>query len=130
LPDENIRTNLLSKIPEPAKIVDRTVDKDLDITSVWLENGVRVHHRSMDYKKDSVFVSISLAGGQIEETAANAHITEVATIAVNEAATSDITSSEMRDLMTGKNINVSAILGGDHVSMTITGSPLDLEAGL
>jgi zinc protease len=130
LPDENIRTNLLSKIPEPAKIVERSVDKDLDITSVWLENGVRVHHRFMDYKKDSVFVSIALAGGQIEETADNAHITEVSTLAINEAATSDITSSEMRDLMTGKNINVGASPAGDHVLITITGSPLDLEAGL
>jgi zinc protease len=130
LPDENIRTNLLSKIPEPAKIVERSEDKDLGVTSVWLENGVRVHHRYMDYKKDSVFVSIALAGGQIEETKDNAGITGVSVLAINEAATSDITSSEMRDLMTGKNINVGASPAGDHVLITITGSPIDLEAGL
>lgn len=130
LPDENVRTNLLSKIPEPAKVTDQTVDKDLEVTSAWLENGVRVHHRFMDYKKDSVFVSVALAGGQIEETAGNTGITGVSTIAVNEAATSDISSTEMRDLMTGKNINVGASPAGDHVLVSITGSPLDLEAGL
>jgi zinc protease len=130
LSDENIRTNLLAKIPELAKIVERSEDKDLGITSVWLENGVRVHHRYMDYKKDSVFVSIALAGGQIEETKENAGITGVSVLAINEAATSDINSSEMRDLMTGKNINVGASPAGDHVLITITGSPIDLEAGL
>lgn len=130
LPDENIRTNLLASIPKAAAVVERTEDKDLGVTSAWLENGVRVHHRFMDYKKDSVFVSISLAGGQIEETAENAGITSVACLAINEAATSDISSTEMRDLMTGKNINVGASAGGDHVMVTVTGSPLDLEAGL
>jgi zinc protease len=130
LADESVRTNLLAKIPEPAKMVEKKVDADLQIFSAWLENGVRVHHRFMDYKKDSVFVSIALAGGQLEETAANAGITGVSVLAINEAATSDISSSEMRDLMTGKNINVGASAAGDHVLVTITGSPLDLEAGL
>lgn len=129
--EQNVRTNLLAKIPEPAKIVDKMVDdKDLGVTSAWLENGVHVHHRYMDYKKDSVLVSISLAGGQIEETATNVGITSVAALAVNEAATSDISSSEMRDLMTGKNINVGASPSVDHLLITVTGSPLDLEAGL
>ena len=46
LPDEAIRTNLLAKLPEPGKVVEKTeTDKDLGITSAWLENGVRFHHR-------------------------------------------------------------------------------------
>jgi zinc protease len=130
LEDQNVRTNLMAKLPEPGKIVDQTMDKDLGITSAWLANNVRVHHRFMDYKKDTILVSISLAGGQIEETAANAGVTGVSTLAINEAATSDISSSEMRDLMTGKNIGVSAGPAGDHVMVTVSGSPLDLETGL
>ncbi len=130
LPEETIRASLLPNIPEPGKVVERTKDADLDITSAWLENGVRVHHRYLDYKKDSVLVSVALAGGPIEETAENAGITGVATLAINDAATSDISSTEMRDLMTGKNINVGANPAGDHLLITITGSPLDLEAGL
>jgi zinc protease len=130
LPEETVRTNLLAKIPDAVPVVERSEDKDLGITDAWLENGVRVHHRFMDYKKDTVLVSVALAGGQLEETADNAGITGVATLAINEAATSDISSTEMRDLMTGKNINVGASPAGDHVLVTITGSPLDLETGL
>jgi zinc protease len=84
----------------------------------------------MDYKKDSILVSISLAGGEIEETAENRGITEVASLAVNEAATHRLNSGAIRDLMTGKNIGVSGGSAGDSLMIYVTGSPKDLEAGL
>ena len=128
--EEAAPTELLTSLPEPGKVVETTTDKDLDITCVWLDNGVRVHYRYMDYKKDTVFVSIALAGGEIEETAENAGITEVAALAVNEAATNRLTSTNIRDIMTGKNISVSARGEGDALTIRVTGSPEDLEIGL
>ncbi|MBI4718074.1 MAG: insulinase family protein [Planctomycetes bacterium] len=128
--EEAAPTDLLAKLPTPGKVVESKTDADLGITSAWLDNGARVHHRFMDYKKETVMVSISLAGGDIEETAKNTGITDVALLAVQEAATSRLTSTQMRDLMTGKNIEV----GGSNDQMAavieITGSPKDLEAGL
>ena len=121
---------LLAKPPTPGRVVESTLDADLGVTSAWLRNNVRVHHRFMDYKKDSVLVSIALAGGTIEETKANLGITTAATLAIDEAATKKISSSAMRDLMTGKNISVSADDRKDHLLVTVTGSPLDLEVGL
>ncbi len=122
--------SLLASEPKPGKAVESTVDSDLGITSAWLENGVRVHHRFMDYKKDSILISISLAGGEIEETAENRGVTEVASLALNEAATHRLPSSAIRDLMTGKNISVSGGGAGDTFVIHVTGSPKDLEAGL
>jgi zinc protease len=75
-------------------------------------------------------VSIALAGGDIEETATNKGVTTVASLAINEAATRRLSSSAIRDLMTGKNINVSGGGMGDTFSIQVTGSPRDLEAGL
>lgn len=123
-------TNLLAALPAPGKVVETTVDKDLGVTSAVLDNGARVHHRFMDYKKDSIMVSISLAGGNIEETAANAGITQVASIVLAEPATSRLPSTAVRDLMTGKNIGVTGAAAGDHFNISVTGSPLDLETGL
>ncbi len=128
--EDDAPTALLAEMPTPGKVIESTTDKDLGITSAWLDNGVRLHHRYMDYKKDSVWVSISLAGGEIEETAKNAGVTEVAGLAINDAATSRLTSTNMRDLMTGKNINVRGGGRGDAFTLTITGSPEDLETGL
>ena len=130
LVDEAAGKTLLAKDPTPGKLTEVTEDKDLGIHHGWLANGIRVHHRFMDYKKDSVLVSISLAGGDIEEDAQNRGITEVASLAVNEAATHRLNSSVLRDLMTGKNISVAANPAGDHFGLHVTGSPKDLEAGL
>jgi zinc protease len=121
---------LLEKEPTPGKMVEHTEEKELGITSGWLANGARVHHRFMDYKKDAVWVSIALAGGDIEETATNKGVTTVASLAINEAATHRLSSSAIRDLMTGKNINVFGGGMGDTFAIQITGSPRDLEAGL
>ena len=137
-------TELLTSLPVPGKVVERAADKELGITSAWLANGVRVHHRFMDYKEDTVMVSIALAGGRIEETAANSGITAVASLAVNEPATSRLSSTDIRDIMTGKNIQVGAGGSGgrrgrggrgmsrseDTLTITVQGSPSDLEAGL
>lgn len=128
--EEKTPASLLAKSPKPGKVTDVTTEPDLQITSAWLPNGARVHYRFMDYKKDSILLSVSLAGGEIEETAANKGITEVALLAVNNAATHRLPSSAFRDLMTGKNINVSASKGSDAFIVNVTGSPKDLETGL
>ncbi len=128
---EEAPTELLAALPEPGKVVESVTDPDLGVTNAWLENGVRVHHRFMDYKKDLVMVSITLAGGAIQETAANIGVTEVASLAVSQAATNRLTSTNIRDLMTGKNIRVSPAGGVDDAfTISVNGSPKDLEPGL
>jgi len=123
-------TELVEGHLKPGKVVETAFHEDLGITSMWLENGIRVHHRFMDYKKDSVWISVSLAGGEIQETPLNAGVTEVALLAVNEAATERLTSSDVRDIMTGKNVSVSAQAEGDSLTIQLTGSPQDIEAGI
>ncbi|MGB0717495.1 MAG: insulinase family protein [Phycisphaerae bacterium] len=123
-------TTLLAQMPTAGKVVESSKDDELGITSAWLSNGVRVHHRYMDYKKDSVWVTIALAGGEIEESADTAGVTMVASLAVNDGGTSRLTSTNIRDIMTGVNIGVSASAGGDAFTIRVAGSPDDLELGL
>jgi zinc protease len=123
-------TTLLEQEPPPGKLVATEVDADLGITSGWFENGVRIHHRFMDYKKDAVLVSITLAGGQIEETAQNAGVTTVAALILAQPATHRLTSTDIQDIMTGKNVNVAGSAQDDAFTVTVIGSPEDLEPGL
>lgn len=122
--------DLLAAPPEPGKVVEKTFEEDLAVTSAWLDNGVRVHHRFMDYKKDSVYVGISLAGGLIEETEATAGVTQVAGLVVQQPATNRLGSTEIKDLLTGKNISVQGGPSPDAFSLVVSGSPKDLETGL
>ncbi len=123
-------TQILATLPTPGTIVEQSMDKDLGITNAWLSNGVRVHHRFMDYKKDAVTVTISLAGGGIEETAKNSGISQMASLAISSAATNRLSSSQLRDLMTGKSVSVHPSGDDDTFGMMVSGSPKDLEVGL
>ncbi|MCK4343616.1 MAG: insulinase family protein [Phycisphaerae bacterium] len=127
---EDRPTELLEKEPTPGKVVESVTDEDLAISSAWLGNGVRVHHRFMDYKKDTVLLSITLAGGQIEETAENAGVTTVASLALQQPATNRLKSTDIQDILTGKKIRVRGGGQGDAFTVTVSGSPKDLEIGL
>ena len=123
-------TALLEKTPQPGSIIAQTRFAPLDIAQVTFANNVRVHHRAMDFKKDHVTVTITLAGGTIRENATQRGITEVATLALAQPATARLSSTDIRDLMTGKKVAVEARLGEDTVTLSVSGAPEALEEGL
>ena len=122
--------NLLAALPEPGAIVESETAEDLGVTTGWLANGARFHYKFNDLQKEDVTVRIRLIGGVIEETAANRGITDAALAGYNQTATSTLTSTQITDLMTGKNVTVGAGAGQDTVMITVSGTPDDLEAGM
>lgn len=123
-------TALLDKEPQPGTIVAQTHFAPLAITQVTLSNNVRVHYRFMDFKKDHVTVAITLAGGVIRETAEQRGLTEVAVLALNTPATSRLSSTDIRDLMTGKKVTVTGRMTDDTVVLSVSGAPEALEDGM
>ncbi len=128
--DEEARpTELLAKVPTPGAISEQAEHQASGVTAATFANGVSVRYRFMDIRKDQVQVSINLAGGTIQETAKDRGIAEVAGLAWGRPATSTLTSTNIRDLMTGKKVNVGGFAGTDMLSMSISGSPADIESG-
>jgi zinc protease len=123
-------TALLEQLPEPGTMSERTHYAPLGVTHVRFANNVRVHHRFMDFKKDHVTVAITLAGGELRETAANRGITDVAVLPLLYPATSRFSSTALRDFMTGKKVSVSASTTADTVTLQVSGPPDALEEGL
>lgn len=123
-------TSLMSKLPEAGKAADVSTHEASAVTSAWLPSGAVVHHRFMDIQKDTVTVTISLAAGAIDETAANRGVSEAAAIAWGRSATQNLSSTQIREFMTGKKINVGGGAGADSMTISVSGSPADLETGL
>ncbi len=123
-------TNLLEREPVPGIVAEQEEEPDLKILSVTLSNGVRAHLRNMDYKKDTVLVNITLAGGGIRETVENHGVTSVAALALQRPASQKLTSTQIRDFMTGKKVSIGGGAGRDAVTVSIEGTPDDLEEGL
>ena len=121
---------LLTKDPIPGKISSTTVHEATKVTSHHFENGLICHHKHMDFNKDNITVVLNFAGGKIEETAENHGISDLAAIPLRTPATHKLSSVDIQNIMTGKNVRVSGSAADDKISMQISGSRKDLEEGL
>jgi zinc protease len=121
---------LMAAPPAAGPVLEPGEHAATGVTSAWLSNGVRVHHRRLTERRHEVSVVISLAGGQIQETAATRGIARAAVAAWDRPATSRLASTQIRDLMTGKRVRVSGAAGDDSVALVVQGDPADLESGL
>lgn len=128
--DADRPTELMAQIPQPGTLAEMQLHPQSAVFSAWLDNGVRMHHRFMDYRKDSATVVITVAGGRIEETAETRGLSAAAAVALRNPATSTLTSTDVRNLLTGLNVDVSGRAGADAMTISVSGSPEDLEAGL
>jgi zinc protease len=121
---------LLEAPPPPGRMLQRSEHAGSGVTSAWLDNGVRVHHRFVGQRRNEVRVRITLAGGEIEETAATRGLTRAAALAWQRPATATLTSTQVRELMTGRRVQVHATVEADSLTLVVTGDPAELEHGL
>lgn len=136
-------TQLMEQTPTGGALKDGSLHEATQVWSGWLNNNVRVHYRFMDERKNSVSVNISLIGGELLETADNRGITSAAQVGWSRPATQKLSSTDIRDLMVGKKIDVRGGGGGggrgrrgggggsaDGISLAVSGDPAELETGL
>ncbi|HEX5136908.1 MAG TPA: insulinase family protein [Planctomycetota bacterium] len=137
---------LLPVLPEPGKVTEEEDHAASGVWSAWLSDNARMRFRFMDDRKNDVTVTVTLIGGDLLETAADRGITEAAQVAWSHPATKHLSSADIRDLMTGKKVDVrgGGSGGGGRrgrgrrgggggtpgtISLAISGSPEDLETG-
>jgi zinc protease len=123
-------TALMESPPPGSAVVEEREDEATAVWSGWLDNGIRVHHRRIDQRRNEAVVTITLAAGVIQERPDNRGATEAAVGAWERAATSTLSSTQIRTLMSGKKVRVRSGLGPDTVSLTVSGDPAALEPGL
>lgn len=122
--------SLLASLPTPGTASEESTHEGAKVTSWWLSNGVRVHHRFMDYRKNEASISILIPGGEITDTAENRGVSQAANVAWGKPATSTLSSTQIRELMTGTNVNVRGRIGMDQMSIEVSGNPAELEQGM
>lgn len=122
--------NLLEAEPTPATVVSQEEDAETKILTATLSNGVKVRLRSMDFKKDEVYCSINIFGGKLAESNQTRGLGDAAGLIGSQPATAKLSSTTIREMMTGKSINVSGGAGDDSLALSVTGAPKDLEEGL
>lgn len=61
--DKKVRENLLEKVPAPGKIVSSDYNKELDVTTLTLNNGAKIIYKKTDFKNDEILFSAFSYGG-------------------------------------------------------------------
>lgn len=134
--EATLAEGLMETLPKPGEVVESVTHEASGVHSAWLSNNVRVHHRFMEERKGQASVTISLIGGELDETSANRGVTTAAALGIGGSggggrfATRSLTSSDIRSLMAGKNVRVGGRAGLDLLELGVSGNPEDLEAGL
>ena len=113
--------------PPKVELSEPERDAELDVSTFRLANNLVVRHRQMRVHENEVLLRVTLAGGEIEETAGNRGITQLVANALNQTATDRLSSNQLRRLLNGRTISFSAAAEPDCLSLTIATSPQDAE---
>jgi zinc protease len=120
---------LLAERPEPGELRE-WAEHEAGVWSGWLGNGVRVHYRYMDYRKDQVLLMATLAAGEIQETAETRGLTQAGGIVLTRPATSRLASTDIADLLTGIKVQAGGQAGVDAVVLAAAGKPSEIETAV
>ena len=121
---------LMAERPEPGATVEIENHEASAITSAWLSNNTRVHYRYMDKRAEQATIQITLTGGSILEDEDTRGLSEAAANAWQRPATQQLSSTNIRDLMTGKKVSVSGSIATDTMTLTVGGNPAEFETGM
>lgn len=121
---------LLPSTPEPGEIVEKTTDEETGVTSLWLSNGVRVHIKRMTERQGSILGAVHVYGGLVNETAETRGLTDASTTALARPSGGGLSSTQIRDVVTGWKASVRGGSDADGVSVALNASPEELGRAL
>ncbi len=121
---------LLDQTPTPGGIAEKAVHQDSGVTSLWLDNGVRVHIKRMTERQGEVLGSIHVFGGLVHETEDTRGLTDAATTALARAAGGGLSSTQIDDLTTGWKARVRGGSDADSIFVNFSTTPGEIENAL
>ncbi len=100
-------TSLMTDLPKPGTVKEGSDHAASRVWSGWLSNNVGVHYRFMDERKNQASITIAALRRRTPGNRAEPPgITSAAQLAFARPATKKLSSSDIRELMTGKKVNV------------------------
>ncbi|MFI4882609.1 MAG: M16 family metallopeptidase [Phycisphaerales bacterium JB064] len=122
--------SLLDQTPTAGDIAEKTVDDATGVTSLWLDNGVRVHIKRMTERQGEILGSIHVFGGLVHEDDTTRGLTDAASTALARPAGGGHSSTQIDDLTTGWKASVRGGSDADGLTIGISASPGELEKAL
>jgi len=118
---------LVATLPQPSKIVKEIKHEKLDVTELWLSNGVHAVLKPTDFKNDEILFYAYSYGGNSLVNDKNFISALLAANIISESGVGRFSSIELQKKLTGKVVNVFPYI--DDLSEGFSGntSPKDIE---
>lgn len=121
---------LLSQLPVAGKVVDQSLNEEVNVTSVTLSNGMIVHFKPTEFKNDEILFTGTGKGGASLYPDEDHYSASYASVLVNIMGVGDFSPSNLRKILAGKNVSVTPNIGTYGENISGSTSPGDLELAL
>ncbi|MFI4917577.1 MAG: M16 family metallopeptidase [Phycisphaerales bacterium JB060] len=122
--------SLLEQEPTPGRIAQKTVHEETGVTSLWLDNGVRVHIKRMTERQGQILGSIHVFGGLVHEGPQTRGLTDAAATALARPAGGGLSSTQIDDLTTGWKASARGGSDSDGLTIGLRASPGELDKAM
>jgi len=128
--DEVSNQPLLSAMPIPGKIKNEELDKEFNITTITLSNGVKVLLKPTDFKNDQIIFSSFAPGGTSLYSDADYQSAANAAGVVTAGGVGNYNTGELSKYLDGKQLNVKPYIAERFQGVNGASTPKDLEIAL
>ncbi len=125
--DGEIGESLMTRMPEPGKIVSEKKDDALGLTEIDLSNGVKVFLKPTDFKNDEIVMTTWSPGGHSLASDTDYQSASNATSLIVESGVADYDANTLQKALAGKSLRVFPFIR--ELSEGVQGSttPADME---
>jgi len=100
------------------KIIKQETIKDLDITQIDFENGVRLNLKKTDFKADEIRIKIAFGNGRSDEPKDKPGLGTLSGSVINESGLGALTSDELDRALAGKKTGTWFSVGSNHFQLS------------
>ncbi|MGH1385483.1 M16 family metallopeptidase [Kordia sp.] len=125
--DNEVESSLISDLPEPGKVINKSTNAAIGVTTMTLSNGAKVIFKKTDFKNDEILFSAYSLGGTSLYSDADFKAIGFANGGLGEAGVNGFSKVDLRKMMSGKIARVRPYIGSYREGFNGSTTPKDLE---
>lgn len=112
---------LFPELPVPGEVAEMSQDPETGVWSGWMSNGVRFHVRQMAARKPGgIEIGMTIAGGELIETAPTRGLSEVVAQSWNSLSTPNMSAEDLAALLTPSGSRFQTWAQPDQMRLSVT----------
>ncbi|TAE73774.1 MAG: insulinase family protein, partial [Bacteroidetes bacterium] len=125
--DKSVKEPLMVQMPTKGSIVGEKKMPEIDATELTLSNGAKVVYKKTNFKDDQIIMGAFAKGGHSLAPDADFFSASAADQVITEAGLRVFSSTDLKKVLTGKNVEVSPFIEEMNHGMSGESSPKDFE---